>query len=459
MRSQVHTTLPCAPANVDVLIIGGGPAASSLAIRLKQNTMLSVSIVEQTDFDSPRVGESLPPNAVHFLEELGVDVTSHSLITLGVRCRWASHKDEVNDFLLSSLGYGYSVTRNEFDRLLARHAQSVGANLLTNTKYLGSTAIQPVRRSGFHWLTELQHRSGESHSVRSKFIVDATGRNAVVARSMNSKKIHMDRLIGIYQQFDGPSVTQNMLSLEAHQLGWWYATLTPESKYIVALMTDSDIAHSHQLNHPDSLAQLSGTFGLKRRANLGPPKSTHFYPASSFRLDKMAGLNWLAIGDAAFSIDPLSSQGILRALQMGTEAGDAIPHHLQGNATAIPDFAKKQMANFHQQITIKNRFYEINPRWPGAKFWRRRQAAKRILPQTILKCDFATAEVSESTALLANPKFPNDLLRELCSLCQCKRPAVDLLRDFRSKNNNVYSDSHLLAATRHLIDFGIVTTA
>lgn len=43
-------------------------------------------------------------------------------------------------------------------------------------------------------------------------------------------------------------------------------------------------------------------------------------PAESSRLDRAAGEDWLAVGDAASAWDPLSSQGVYRALVTGLEA-------------------------------------------------------------------------------------------------------------------------------------------
>jgi flavin-dependent dehydrogenase len=100
-------------------------------------------------------------------------------------------------------------------------------------------------------------------------------------------------------------------------------------------------------------------------------------PAASARLDRTAGPDWLAIGDAAASFDPLSSQGIGSALETGIAAAVACVRRLGGDADAFTDAGARYEAAWTEYEAGRMSYYGLERRWPEAPFWARRQAARR----------------------------------------------------------------------------------
>ena len=95
--------------------------------------------------------------------------------------------------------------------------------------------------------------------------------------------------------------------------------------------------------------------------------------ARSSRLDMVVGPGWLATGDAAYSIDPLSGRGIASALLTGRAAGETaramIAGDTHGDAMAYPQLIDE----LHRDgFTRQTEAYEDERRWPQAPFWRRR---------------------------------------------------------------------------------------
>jgi flavin-dependent dehydrogenase len=87
--------------------------------------------------------------------------------------------------------------------------------------------------------------------------------------------------------------------------------------------------------------------------------------AGTAHLEPPCGDGWLAAGDAAASFDPLSSQGILTAVLMGSEA-----------ARCVDDpsaFAARYRAIVTHHETEQRAIYQREERWPTAPFWTRRQ--------------------------------------------------------------------------------------
>ncbi|PYV02919.1 MAG: dehydrogenase, partial [Acidobacteria bacterium] len=90
-------------------------------------------------------------------------------------------------------------------------------------------------------------------------------------------------------------------------------------------------------------------------------------------MDRIAGKNWLAVGDAAAAFDPLSSQGIQSALTSGLRAAQSVERYLNGDRVALPSYASWVNKNFAEYLLIRNRFYRRELRWPRSLFWQRRQ--------------------------------------------------------------------------------------
>src|SRR5439155_27217291 len=68
--------------------------------------------------------------------------------------------------------------------------------------------------------------------------------------------------------------------------------------------------------------------------------------SGTVRLDRFSGPGWLAVGDSAVAFDPLSSQGILKALESGWHAAETAADVLQGNTTAVDSYTGWLEAEF-----------------------------------------------------------------------------------------------------------------
>jgi flavin-dependent dehydrogenase len=97
--------------------------------------------------------------------------------------------------------------------------------------------------------------------------------------------------------------------------------------------------------------------------------------AASQRLDRFAGDDWLAVGDAASTFDPLSSQGISKALRAGMTASLAICRRLSGDTNAPITYEARMHAEYEHYLGRRTEYYALEQRWPQAPFWRCRQAA------------------------------------------------------------------------------------
>jgi flavin-dependent dehydrogenase len=86
----------------------------------------------------------------------------------------------------------------------------------------------------------------------------------------------------------------------------------------------------------------------------------------------VAGAAWLSVGDAASTVDPLSGQGLHRALTDGIAAGRASLALLAGDHGATERFQRRIRSRFAADCETSGRYYREERRWPGAPFWQRR---------------------------------------------------------------------------------------
>lgn len=367
-----------ATAAFDVIVVGGGPAGASAAIALARRG-LTAAIVERHAAPRPRVGETLPPSARDPLEALGVwrrFIEGEHAQAAGNRSSWGSDDLEEVHFIRSPYGHGWHLDRARFEAMLLEAAEAHGVTLVRGAR-LDAASYRSSR-----WRIR-----GAGRTLEARFAIDASGRGALLARACGAKRVSIDRLVGVALFLDakaGGRDPQGPFTLiEAAEDGWWYSAPLPGGRLVVSCMTDSDLAARA------SLRDLDGWLAAARRTRdtwqrIGayslagtPPR---LGSANTARLDTVAGPTWLAAGDAAVSFDPLSSQGIVTALESGIDAAEAIEAHLDGEAGALSRYAAIVAARYRDYLVERARFYGVERRWPDAPFWRRRQGHRHLLP-------------------------------------------------------------------------------
>ena len=99
--------------------------------------------------------------------------------------------------------------------------------------------------------------------------------------------------------------------------------------------------------------------------------TTRACPAGTAQAARLSGEGWLAVGEAAASFDPLSSQGLASAVLMGSRAGDAIAH--SDRASAIEAWVEVGAMLIAEHADLRTYYARLETRWPESTFWRRRQ--------------------------------------------------------------------------------------
>lgn len=360
------------PAEFDVIILGGGPAGAATALALRDhNPDLSVAILERSTYDKPRIGETLPPQAVVLFEQLGIRerfLERGYLPSYGTCAAWGYPYLYRNEFIFNPYGHGWHLDRQAFDRWIVGEAEARGVVLHTDSRVINHW------RHGAGWELTVQLPTAQ-HRFRGRFVVDATGRLAPFARQQGARRVLFDQLVGVFVFFDlNGSAPDASTMVETWEDGWWYSALLPDSQMVIACMSDADLVKAHRLKSFDQWMNcLDRTQHTKERlTNAKPRTKPRIYAAHSFHLDRITGGGWLAVGDAATTFDPLSSQGIFKALRSGTLAAYAICDHLSDDLEALEKYEMLLNQEFSRYLETWRSYYHQEQRWPDSPFWRRR---------------------------------------------------------------------------------------
>jgi flavin-dependent dehydrogenase len=356
---------------LDVAIIGGGPAGSAAAVSLRQLTPTAkIAIFDAGHGERWKPGETLSPGATAILESLGcwaglqeLREEGAALESFGTRAAWGGAVPYEHDFLYSLHGNGWRLNRARFDAMLLDCAEAAGVEVRRGMALMDSAEED----SG--WRLELQ-----GAARRARFVIDASGRAARFAAQRGARPVASDKLAGVFVLFEGAKAEDTLI--EAAEEGWWYSTTVPGATAVTAWMSDTDLIREMGLKKAECWnAQLARSEHTRARLQGAVAKGTPMiFAAHSQRLSQIGGHGWVAAGDAAMTFDPLSSQGIAKALRSGKLASFVAADFLLRGAQTHDRYAKLAHAEWDEYERAKRMYYREEQRWPEAAFWARRHA-------------------------------------------------------------------------------------
>jgi flavin-dependent dehydrogenase len=215
--------------------------------------------------------------------------------------------------------------------------------------------------------------------VRSRWLIDCTGRRAWAARLHGARRIGVDHLVAFVSRCERRAATDrdSLTVVESAADGWWYTSRLPAGDRVVVYLTDAHDASARRARTRHGFARLlDGTVHVRARLaahGYAPDAPPRIVAADTSRLDRPAGDGWIAAGDAAISFDPLSSQGILTAIYTGLRSAQAVTAHLAGDCGAVTAYCDRLDAIYSAYLDHRYHYYLQERRWLAHPFWRTRR--------------------------------------------------------------------------------------
>jgi menaquinone-9 beta-reductase len=329
----------------EVLIVGGGPAGSSCARRLREAGIETV-ILDKATFPRDKVcGGWITPAVV---EELEIDLAEYGrgrvlqLIT-GFRISRMGDADVKTDY---GQAVSYGVRRFEFDDYLLRRS---GARLI-----LGK-ALSSVERAGDGWIVNGEVTNGE---IRARMLIGAGGHFCPVARHLGASARKEEAVAAQEIEFEMTAEQRGACAIrgDAPELyfcadlkgyGWCFR----KGDFLNIGLGRLD-AHSLP-GHVSEFVQ-----GLKRSGKIGfdLPAAMRGHAYLIFRETKrpVVGDGVLLIGDAAGLAYSQSGEGIRPAIESGLLAAKAI-------IAAGGEYTRERLESYREMLAA--RFGEVMPDW------------------------------------------------------------------------------------------------
>jgi halogenation protein CepH len=317
----------------DVIVLGGGPAATVCAIELARRGR-KVILLDADFTPRYRVGESLSPTACEVLESVGVNLAEAGFVAKrGATFRWGGRPTFRVRYADAA---AWQARRAELDTILLKLAEKAGVQVRRGHRAMRLRFVRQ-RATG----VRLRADDGSVRDLDATWVVDATGRQAVVAHQL--------------QLLDGPSARadhhlmwsywSNGTRLPADASGdglfvggggeaWWYLPVDDRDNVVaVGVLTPGQQPDVPVRDvYLDSVARTTCISDMLAAAHhLGPVGTAS---ARGYISRRLVGRGWLLVGDAAGFIDPILTPGVQLAVQFGQLAAVALDAALRGDARA-----------------------------------------------------------------------------------------------------------------------------
>ena len=343
----------------DVVVIGGGPAGSTVSTILAQHGH-RVGLFERERFPRFHIGESLIPETYWVLKRLNMlpkMQRSHFVKKYSVQFVNSSGKLSAPFYFWDNKPHECSqtwqVVRSEFDKLMLDNAREHGVDAHEGV-HVVDILHEGSRASG----VTIQPSGGERQEVRAKVVVDASGQAALV---QNRRGLRIwDPLLnkgaiwtywkGAYRDSGRDEGATMVLQTEDRQGWFWYIPLHDDT-VSVGVVAPFDHLFKRRGGHEQTYnEEVDRCPAVKARIGNARRKTGYFATRDySYRSTQVAGDGWVLIGDAFQFLDPLYSSGVLLALKSGELAADAIADGLAKGDTSAAQLGRWG-ANFNDGV-------------------------------------------------------------------------------------------------------------
>lgn len=317
----------------DVLVIGGGPAGSTVSTLLARRGH-DVVLVEKDQHPRFHIGESLLPANLPLFDELGVgeQVRAIGMMKWGAEFEspWHAHQQAFTfaEAWNKEQPHAYQVRRSEFDEILLRNAESAGVRVFEQCRLEQLDLEATPERAA----ATARHATLGALDFQPHFVIDASGRDTFLSNRFQIKhKNPRHSSLAVYGHFAGAQrnsgQTAGNITIFWFDHGWFWFIPLPDDITSVGMVAWPYFMKTRGGRSLEQFLHDGIAMAPKLAERLAGARLVNTVEATgnfSYTSERNHGRNYAMIGDAYAFIDPVFSSGVWLAMQGGVAAAEAV---------------------------------------------------------------------------------------------------------------------------------------
>ena len=338
----------------DVIIVGGGPAGTTLATFVQQAGYRCL-ILERSTFPRYHIGESLIPQTYGTLDRLGLlPRLKSSTFPVKRSVRFVSPDGkQATPFYFSETIEGdraqtWQVERSEFDQICLENARKNGVEVRS------ATSVEKVRFEGEQAVgVRARSSNADSFEIDARVVIDASGHATVIGSQLGLREpvagLEKGSLWSYYRGCKhptGPDAGETTI-FALQEGGWFWKIPLPNDLFSIGIVDDPRRLFKRDMGHDQAfLQQVEACLPLREQIDtaerVGPVRGSR---RLSYLNRQTCGDGWLMLGDARAFLDPIYSSGLYLALASAELAAECV-----ADALASKDCSASRLGRFEPRL-------------------------------------------------------------------------------------------------------------